>query len=236
MSEPATVTIDPNRFAALIDMRERSIQALAQFNTAKATAKDKHKAYEAARDTFEREWDRFVRSTRGEDLPLFSSQTDAIAAAQADPIVAKLVDRLISRGHDVNALIVHGYTEEERNWAAQYLDLMDERERFIAEGADPSEVAVAVVPPFLTPQPLTAVEMADLINRLSESECRTVEPDEIQAWTQAQLADVKAWLTDVETVKAKLGDAVTFDDLPTAPACLADPDEDDDGSEHQAEA
>lgn len=239
MTEAATVTIDQNRFAALIDMRERAVEALAQWNTAKLTAKDKHNAYENARETFEREWDRFVKSTRGEDLPLFSSMADAVDAAKSDPVVTKLVERLIARGHDVNALIVHGYTEEERNAVTFYLDGLDTVDRMKEVGDEP--LPEIEVPAFLVPQPLTAVEMADLIGRLKAAEFE-IPPSTIESWSQGNLAEIKAWLDETERVKEAKGDALTVDDLPVAPDLLYRPvedessDEDESGDETEARA
>lgn len=228
MSEPATVVIDEKLFQEVAQQQRRVESARGIYKDAKSEAKEAKDALDQALETFETMFKRLVQRTNGEpELPLFDSQNDAIARAEGDPVVTKLVDRLLARGHDVNALIVFGYTAEERNQVATYLDLIDERDRLKAEGAIETLLEDVEVPAFLLPQPLTAVEVADLINRLQEAG-EDPSPDDIERWTRAQLAEVKQYLTDVERIKAAKGDALTADDLPEPPACFGNPDDEDD--------
>ncbi len=228
MSEAATVPVDEKLFAQVIEQHARVAEARSQFNTARETAKSKKLALDGALETFETMFKRLANTTNGSDLPLFS-MSDAIAKAEADPVVMGLCKRLVDAGQDVNALIVAGYTEEERNRAAEYLDTRDE---LIANGHDPN---AAVLPPFLMPPDLTAVEVADLFSRLVDADIETDEAT-IRGWSRVQLQEVRAWLTNVEAVKAEKGEGVTFDDLPPAPAWLADrPDVDEDGTDDETE-
>lgn len=219
MTEAVTVVIEEAKFAALMEMRTRVKDSLVSFNAAREDAKAKGKIYEAARSTFEREFDRLVRSTKGDDLPLFN-QSELIERAQADPVVMKLVDRLVGRGHDVNAILVAGYTEDERNQASAWLDALDAKDAAEADGheyvADMPEM-----PAFLAPQELTALEVADLLRRCGDAGCDdTITAEVVKGWGPSVLATVRAWLADVERIKAEKGEAVTFDDLPETPACL----------------
>jgi len=217
MSDVRTVTIDEGRFETLVDIRRRVNETLARWNSSKEQAKSDGKTYEAARSEFEREFDRLVRAAHGEDLPLFANQSEAIEAAQSDPVVTKLVERLLARGHDVNTLIVFGYTKEERNLVARYLDALDMRQQL--EDANEPNLPDVEVPIFLVPQPMTAVEVAYLITRLGDAD-HDVTPMTIDTWSQAQLAEVRHYLVGVECAKADKGDEVTFEDLPKVPAFL----------------
>lgn len=142
MSEASTIPVDETRFAAVVDMKTRVDEARARYNTAKADAKDKKEALDQAQETFEREFDRLVKNTRGEDLPLFN-QSELLERAQADPVVSKLVERMLALGQDTNHVVVYGYTEIERQQLATWLDVMDG----VKDGEDAPEP-----PPFLAPQ------------------------------------------------------------------------------------
>lgn len=220
---PSTVALSEKDFAELCEQRARCERLEAEHDRAADEAKSAKKAWEAARETFERMFDRMVARQKGDDLPLFNSQTDAIAAAEADPVVTKLADRLIARGHDVNLLIVAGYTEAERNEAAAYLDLLDERDRLLADGADAGELETPIPPPFLQPQPLTAIELADLAQRAQDQVwdlADAITPELIGKLSAADVATLRAHLDQVESIKAEKGDAITVDDLPEPSAEL----------------
>jgi hypothetical protein len=228
MTEAATVAVPEKLYQEVCSQAARVDEARSTYNVANERAKGAKKYLEAAQETLESLIRRFTAPES--DLPLFQNQSDAIAAAQADPVVTKLVERLLARGHDVNAVIVFGYTEDERNQVAKYLDVMDENDaaRAKAEGTDETATIVDVeVPGFLVPEPLTPIEVADLIGRLDACG-HTVDADEVEAWKLTQLSDIRAWLSAVEAVKAEKGEAVVFDDLPPAPEWLVEGDEGDD--------
>lgn len=208
--------VDPNRFAALEDYRRRVTESLVHFNAANEDAKAKKKIYEAARSAFEREFDRFVANIHGEDLPLFS-QSELLDRAQADPIVMKLVDQLLAAGHDVNAILVAGYTPEERQQASEYLDALETAKN--VQAVDGREQPAIDIPPFLLPQPLTPIEIADLANRLADEDL-AIDAEMIGAWTKAQTAEVMDWLTRCEGIRKAKGEALVMDDLPAAPDWL----------------
>jgi hypothetical protein len=213
--ESRLLEVDPKRFGALSDMRKGVGEALVRFNAANEDAKAKKKIYEAARSAFEREFDRFVANVNGEDLPLFSQQ-DVLDRAQAAPVVMKLVDRLLGAGHDVNAILVSGYSQDERAEAEKYLDELD------AEKVDPAGTAIDV-PAFLLPQPLTPVEIADLGKRLADAELN-ITVEQIASYGKAQIAEVRDWLDRVDAIAKDKGEALTADDLPEPPAFLVEAD------------
>lgn len=212
-AERKLLEVDPNKFAELSDSRQRVNEALVKFNASNEDMKAKKKIYEAARSAFERDFDRFVANVRGEDLPLFS-QSELLDKAKNDPVVAKLVDGLLQLGHDVNAIIVSGYTQDERHLVEQYLEAEANRKALIE--SDATDVPDVEVPAFLKPQPLTPIEIADLLKRLADRDYE-FEAEELAAWTKAQTAEAMDWLTRCEAIEKDKGDAVTADDLPAAP-------------------
>jgi hypothetical protein len=215
--ESRLLEVDPKRFGALSDMRKGVNEALVRFNVANEDAKAKKKIYEAARTAFEREFDRFVANVNGEDLPLFS-QRDVLDRAHADPVVMKLVDRLLAAGFDVNAILVAGYTQDERAQASAYLDAVDHLTSGEGEH-DP----VPEPPAFLLPQPLTPVEIADLGKRLADAELN-ITVEQIASYGKAQIAEVRDWLDRVDAIAKDKGEALTADDLPEPPAFLVEAD------------
>lgn len=248
MTEAATETapvtqpahLDDKDFATLTDLHARVIEARARFNSARDDAKAKKATLESSQDTLETFLSRIILRTKGGDLPLFDHQSDAIAKAQADPVVTKLVERLLHYGHDVNSLIVMGYTQDERAAASAYLELLDKNAAERARAMEANEIADQVdveVPAFLIPQDLTVIEIADLMNRLKDQDWHPTA-DDVKTWKPTQIAEVRDWLSRVEAIKAEKGDDVTFSDLPEAPAFLAgseqlgdDDDKDDDVDE-----
>lgn len=222
---PSTIVLTEKDFATLVDLRQRCEEARARYNSAAEDAKSKKKAFEGAREVFETNFDRIVKRTKGEDLPLFN-QSEQLDRAKSDPVVTKLVDRLLGYGHDVNAIIVAGYTQDERHEAEQYLDRLDARkkrlETEIVTDDEARELAETTVPPaFLLPQPLTPIELADLAERL-KAEDFTVTTEQLAEFNKAQIAEVRDFLDKSKAVRAEKGDAVTFDDLPDAPEFLID--------------
>lgn len=224
-TEEATVTtattqklleVDPGKFAALEDSRHRVNDAEVKMNVAKEDFAAKKKIFDAARSAFLRDFDRFVANIHGEDLPLFS-QTEVLDRAKSDPIVTTLADRLIGAGHDVNVIIVAGYTADERAEAERYLDALDTNAAAKESGA--IEAEVVEVPAFLLPQPLTPVEVADLAHLLAAEDLE-IPAETIGAWKKTETAEAMDWLTRVEAIKHDKGDNVTVDDLPAAPEWL----------------
>jgi hypothetical protein len=219
---PSTIVLTEKDFATLVDLRQRCEEARARYNSAAEDAKSKKKAFEGAREVFETNFDRIVKRTKGEDLPLFN-QSELLERAQADPVVMKLVDRLLANGHDVNAIIVAGYTQDERAQASAYLDALDAVVGRVVTGEASDSLADSVVdvPAFLLPQPLTPIELADLAKRL-KAEDFTVTPEQLAEFSKAQIAEVRDFLDKSKAVRAEKDDSVTFDDLPDAPEFLID--------------
>lgn len=206
--------IDPGKFAALCDSRARVIEAQAKYNTSKLDTNAKKKILDAANEAFLRDFDRFNANVRGEDLPLFS-QSELLDRAQSDPVVTKLVDRLLGAGHDVNAIIVAGYTQEERAQASAYLDAVEAANA----AGEPPVLDTIDVPAFLLPQPLTPIEIADLVNRLAKAELK-ITPEQLAEFSKPRIAEVCDFLDRYAAVVKEKGDAVTVDDLPEPPEFL----------------
>lgn len=222
-SESRLLEVDPKRFAALSDMRKGVGEALVRFNVANEDAKAKKKIYDAARSAFEREFDRFVANVNGEDLPLFS-QKDVLDRAQADPVVMKLVDRLLGAGHDVNAILVSGYSQNERAEAEKYLDTRDAWDEAGKRGEGIGADALEPAPPsFLLPQPLTPIEIADLGKRLADVEL-TITVEQLANFGKAQVAEIRDYLDRVDAIEKDKGEALTANDLPEPPAFLVEAD------------
>jgi len=214
MSEAATIAVDEKLYNEVRAQSLRVGEAREDYNVKAEKAKGAKKYLEAAQETLE---SLIRRLTAPEsDLPLFANQSEQIDAANADPIVRKIVDRLISLGHDVNALIVAGYTEEERGQVLVWLDVVDQVKRDAPEGTTPT---LPDPPAFLLPQPLTPVEIADLMTHVGgEGYMCTME--DLEARTAVDIANLRHWLKASAAIKAEKGEAVTFDDLPPAPEWL----------------
>lgn len=199
--------LDPKLLSTVVEYHAQVEEARREFEDAKERLKSRKNRLESLQESFETAFRRLI--TKGGELPLFANQSEMVEAANNDPVVSSIVDRLLERGFDVNAVLVAGYTEDERNEVIAYLDAADA----VAEGDQEPEP-----PAFLTPQ-LTAVEIADLITRLADAEL-SVEADTIESWGPGSLHDVRAWLDACDAVTAEKGDAIVVDDLPPAPAWL----------------
>jgi hypothetical protein len=206
--------IDEKDTAVLVDLHDRLVHAKAVYNAAAEDAKSKRKAMEGAREIFESTFQRIVRR---DDLPLFN-QSELLDRAQSDPVVMKLVDRLLAAGHDVNAILVSGYSQDERAQASAYLDAVDHLTSGEGEH-DP----VPEPPAFLLPQPLTPVEIADIGKRLADAELN-ITVEQIASYGKAQIAEVRDWLDRVDAIAKDKGEALTADDLPEPPAFLVEAD------------
>lgn len=231
MLEIATVPIPSTALAVITDMRARVVEAGQRYNAAREDAAAKKKTYDAARETFESEFDRLIARTHGEDLPLFN-QSEALERAQGDPVVMKLVERMLGRDIDTNALIVAGYTEDERNQLEAYLDACDkvaEANAPIADAGLDDEVTFTPMPDppaFLMPQGGLTDEDLEALRAELFAHGVDVTLEGIRAkYSSAQQGELVAWARACEAVKVEKGEAVTMDDFPPAPACLLKPTE-----------
>jgi hypothetical protein len=226
--------LDPKVLNTVVKYHSEVEEARREFEDAKERLKVKKTRLEALQESFEAAFRRLISGAQAGELPLFANQSEVLDRANSDPVVSALTDRLLARGHDVNVLVVAGYNEDERAAVTAYLDTCDLNDAAIARVAGTDEVAdvVAVeVPAFLIPQPLSSIEIAHLMDRLSTAGLNEVTPDAIEAWGIGTRAEVEAWLDEAERIKAEKGDALVYDDLPEPPACLADADEDEDAED-----
>lgn len=219
-SIPNHLGIDEKDTAVLVDLHDRLTRAKALFNASAEETKSKRKAYEGAREIFETTFDRIVRRAKGEDLPLFN-QSELLDRAQADPVVMKLVDRLLGAGHDVNAILVSGYTQDERAQAEKYLDELDGNKK-VEESGEACRIDIDV-PAFLLPQPLTPIEIADLGKRLKDV-ALTITVEQLASYGKAQVAEIREYLDRVAAIEKDKGEGLTADDLPEPPAFLVEAD------------
>lgn len=159
-------------------------------------------------------------------FPLFANQSEAIASAQADPIAQKLLTRLIDHGvTNVNQLIVAGYSEDQRNLLAAYLDALDARKKAESEGQ--AELPELIdMPAFLiadsTAPVFTPEEIEGLTARIV-AEGLTLKPEHLAALDAIHWEAVQMWLHNCDVIKAQMGEALTVDHLPSAPSCLVNP-------------
>lgn len=211
-----TVTVDEKLFQEVKRHHARVVEVRAEYESSRDETKRLKASLEGAHETLE-SLVRRLTSGSAEELPLFKNQSDQIAEAQADPVVSKIVDRLITLGHDVNALIVAGYTESERGQVLVWLDIVDQVKRECAELG--REVSLPDPPAFLLPQPLTPVELADLMTRIG-AEGYVCAMEDLAARSAVDIANLRHWLAESVAVKAAKGDALVFDDLPVAPDWL----------------
>lgn len=122
LAPPEPVSIPAGDFAVICDMRRRVADALAHFNTSNEETKSRRKEYEAARQNFERTFDRLVAKTQGEDLPLFN-QTDMNEKRIKETNAAHLAKRLLDVGKiDLAPIIVAGWTDDEAMAIEGWLD------------------------------------------------------------------------------------------------------------------
>lgn len=204
---------------SLSQHRQRVAETLTELNYAVEQTKSRRKSHEAAQSAFLREFDRIMREVNGEHLPLFANQSEALEAAEADPVVTTLVTRLLNRGCDVNTLIVAGYTHEERAAVDEWLDAMDEFfDQKIAGTLADGEVEPEP-PAFLATQPLTTIELAQFLVRLKAAG-HQLTAETVDGWNKATRAEVSHWLSEVERITAEKGEALTADDLPPVPTMV----------------
>lgn len=227
-----TATPDPN--AVLIDrsMFDRiQQQALAvtetetKLKSAAAAHKEAKQTHESALLTMQGLVNAMIRRANGEpsDTPLFDSMTDAIDSATSDPIVTGLVNRMIDHGlTHVNALIVAGYSEDQRDELRKYLDALDRRKAVLAQPEGFEPVPDVEVPAFLQAQEEREIGDEEVSGALREIQVE-MKRKHISLMTQAQRREVLDYSAAVQAVHLKLGEAVTFDDLPTAPSFVMAP-------------
>jgi Arc/MetJ family transcription regulator len=223
------VHIDRAMFARIEEQQATVAFTDGKLRKAAEAHKDAKKDHENALETLKALVGAMIRRVNGEpegaELPLFDNQTDAIEAANADPVVSKLVSRMLDHGiSHVNALVVAGYDEEQRNELAQYLEAMDLRKDRLAQPEGFEPVPEVVVPAFLLPQEdeaITDSEVADALRAVRVE----LKKKHIRLMSPAQRRETLDWSAQVQEVTERLGEAVTMDDLPPAPSYIMAPKE-----------
>lgn len=218
--------LDPKILTTVIEYHSEVEEARREFEDAKERLKHKKNRLEAMQESFEAAFRRLISGAQAGELPLFANQSEMVEAANADPVVSSIVDRLLGYDHDVNAVLVAGYTEDERHQVVAYLDAADA----VAEGDEMPEP-----PAFLTPQPLTPIEIADLMTRLADAGVE-VDAERVAAWGLGSRLVVRTWLEACDAVKAEKGDALVADDLPPVPDWLAGGDDEQEVDESHEDA
>lgn len=218
MADTATIQVDLKLFDHIKAQHQRVVAATDAYDDAKAEAKQRKDALEQAQTTLNTLVGRLA--SPGNDLPLFANQSDAIAAAEADPVASTIVARLLAVGYDVNLLIVHGYTEAERAQATDYLDRLEAYQAWhntateLREGAEPTE---PTAPAFLAPQPMQPFEIATMANTIADVVGLELSVDVVGAWSRRQYVEARHWIEQTAEAQSKLGEAATINDLPPAP-------------------
>lgn len=161
-------------------------------------------------------------------FPLFDNMSDAIAKAEGDPIVQQLVARMLE--HDitnVNALIVAGYNAEQREELTKYLDSLDARKSAEAQNGQPLDSEPPAPPAFLDEDyaPVTDDEADELSGRLELEQNLDIHARTLLKLSRLRFIEVIVWLDKCQDIKTEKGEALTVDDLPTAPSYLLNPSE-----------
>ncbi len=221
------VHIHRKTFERIEGLRKRVAETTVTLDRAAREHKDAKSAHETATTNLSSAVSDMVNEVNGiSKLPLFDNQTDAIARAEADPVAQKLLSRMLDHGvTNVNALIVAGYDEAQRNELAAYLDALDARKKAESEGAWGSHLPeLPEMPAFIAPGVQSEDEITDLVVRLTEQGL-TLKAEHIAALTNDQWNEVDTWLSECDRVKTEKGEALVMDDLPAAPSYLVQPGE-----------
>lgn len=230
------VQIDRKMFERIEDQQLRVNRTELALRSAAEEHKEAKKAHDNASATLTALVAAMVRRVNGETdgaaLPLFDNQTDAIDAATKNPVVSKLIDRML--GHNlthVNALIVAGYDHEQRQELTTYLDALDlrvkaEAARVNAEAEgqtdDLPEVPEAPeMPAFLAPVEISEEEVGGALREVKID----MKKKHIRLMSQDQRRQALEYSAGVQAAQLRLGEAVTYDDLPPAPSFIISPKE-----------
>lgn len=223
--DPNAVLIDRSMFERIEEQSERVRQTETALKQAAEEHKEAKKDHEAALLTMTGLVNAMIRRANGEpsDTPLFDNMNDAIDSATSDPIVTGLVNRMIDHGlTHINALIVAGYSEDQRDELRKYLDSLDVRKAALAQPDGFEPVPEVEVPAFLQPQEEREIGDEEVSGALREIQVE-MKRKHISLMTQAQRREVLDYSAAVQAVYERLGEAVTFDDLPSAPSFVMAP-------------
>jgi len=143
----------------------------------------------------------------------------------ADRVVKALLNRLIDHGvTHLNLLVIAGYDEAQRHELETYLDALDARKAALAQPEGFEPLPEVVVPAFLAPEAAPAITDQQVTDALTAASV-AMKKKHIRLMDASRRAEVVAWSAAVVAVHARLGEAVTFDDLPPAPAFVINPSE-----------
>lgn len=228
------VQIDRALFARIEEQQERVGETDRKLKLAAEEHKDAKKAHDTATATLTALVAAMVRRVNGQpsDTPLFDNMNDAIDSATSDPIVTKLLERMLHHQlTHVNALIVAGYDEEQRNELATYLDALDlrvkaEAARVNAEAEGQTDNLPEVpeapeMPAFLAPVEISDEEVGAALREVKVE----MKKKHIRLMSQDQRRMALDYSAGVQAAQLKLGEAVTYDDLPPCPSFIISPKE-----------
>lgn len=206
MSEVKMVSVERDRMEQLAHLQEEAERRKATWDEAVSDAKDAKGEYDEAKKKVDAALKSLIRNLRGEsDLPLFS-QADAVEKAKADPVAAKLTERLIDAGFRVNLLVVFGYDEARRNQVAAYLDALE------SEDVD----VVPERPEFLDPprdEDALAAGLAEMcVVDIPAEKLATLSDEDFDA--------AMAHLQAVSAIHMERGGEIVLSDVPALPAFL----------------
>ncbi len=233
--DPSMIAIDRSLFKRIEDQTERVTETENALKRAAEEHKDAKKAHEAATMTLTGLVNAMIRRANGKpsDTPLFDNMSDAIDSAASDPIVTTLVNRMIDHGlTHINALIVAGYDEAQRDELAKYLDALDRRKAALDQPDGFELVPEVEVPAFLQPQEISDHEVSSALREIKIE----MKREHVALMTQEQRRQVLEYCAAVQAVYQRLGEAVTMDDLPDAPSFVMAPAELEREAEGEEEA
>jgi hypothetical protein len=223
MTSQPDVHIRRTTFERIEHLRRRVAETTVTLGRASREKKDAQEAFNAATMNLSSAVSDMLDEVNGvAKFPLFDSMTDQIAAAQADPVVQKLITRMLEHEiTSVNALIVAGYSEAQRHELATYLDALDAHKQAVANDA-PQLPELPGVPAFLAPADVSPADIEALAARVA-NQGLMLTPEHIAAVPPDGWTAVEAWVSECERIKFEKGEALVMDDLPAAPACLVQP-------------
>lgn len=223
------VQIDREIFARIEEQQTRVGETARSLSAAAEEHKEAKKAHESALSTLTAWVAAMIRKVNGipdhAPLPLFDNQTDAIAAAQADPIVQAFLNRLIDHGvTHLNLLVIAGYDEGQRHELETYLNALDARKVALAQPEGFEPLPEVVVPDFLVPQEPEPIADQHVVEALAHRNI-VLKKKHIRLMNAEQRALVLAWDAKCHEVETRLGEAVTADDMPEVPSFVIKPKE-----------
>lgn len=232
------VVITRKMFERIEEQTEICADTESKLSVAARRHKDAKADHESATATLNALVKEMIRVANGgqSDTPLFDNMNDHLERAEADPVSQALLKRLLDHAYsNLNLLIVHGYTEEERAELTFYLDSLDARDAAHAKHLEDDSVEVPAPlpePAFISSQAIEERQASiDATVPTDTQVAEALEANDIQfmPWhadlSPEQRRVVIAWAAAADRIRAEKAEALVYDDLPTPPSFVLNPEE-----------